>query len=133
MNKPLYEKDLDMVEFGYGNFQAPGGLWHDDDIIGGFYIHQITIKRDINDRYEPVYSIKYDDYIFNETKLIEDKTFSELVNFIDKQNLIIEKRLIEIILLSCINDLYDLRVNGMKFIIKEKHDFEKEGLPMKKI
>ena len=35
--------------------------------IGKIYIHQMEIKRDIKNRFEPVYSIKYDDLIFNET------------------------------------------------------------------
>ncbi len=134
MNEQLYEKDLERVDFGYGNYQIPGGIFHTDNIIGEFYIHQIIIKRDINDRYEPLYSIKYEDYIFNESKFIENKTFTELVNFIDKQQLTSEnKSVIEFILSSCITDQYDLIANGIEFIKKEKHDFELEELTMNKI
>ena len=93
----------------------------------------MTIKRDIKDRFEPVYSIKYDDLIFDETKTIENKTFDDLVNFIDKQKLIYEpKNIIEDILLY--NIVYNHGpVNGIDFIVKEIVDFEDEMLPMNRI
>ncbi len=105
----------------------------DDIPIGKIFIHQMTIKRDVKDRYEPLYSIEYDDLIFEDTKLIENKTFDDLVNFIDKQKLIYEKK-------DVIENIFRYNViynhgpdNYTPFIVKEKVDFEKEGLPMNKI
>lgn len=101
--------------------------------IGKIFIHQMKMTRDVKDRYEPLYSIKYDDLIFNETKTIENKTFDELVNFIDKQKLIYEKKeIIEQILLY--NVIYNhCNINGREFILKEVVDFKKENLPQNPI
>ena len=90
----------------------------------------MTIKRDVNDRYEPLYSIKYDDLIFNELKIIENKTFDELVNFVYKQQLIYEKKNIIADILKY-NLIYNHgTVNGVDFIIKKEVDFDHEKLPM---
>ena len=129
---------LDFMLLGETYFQVPQGIMKEEENvkpinIGKMYIHQMTIKRDVNDRYEPLYSIKYDDLIFNELKIIENKTFDELVNFVYKQQLIYEKKSVIEDILSY-NIIYNHgTVNGIEFIIKEKHDFEKENLPMKKI
>ena len=136
MDEEIYNKNLEKVYFGTMYYQKPKGLYYKGEykVIGKLYIHQIIIKRDIKDRYEPLYSIKYDDYIFHETKIIENKTYSELVNFIDKQKIITKKkRLIEFILSHCITRKLDTIVNGIEFVKKEKVDFEKEGLPRHKI
>lgn len=129
---------LDLVRLGEEYFQVNQGIIKQQGDekpinIGKIYIHQMTIKRDVKDRYEPLYSIKYDDLIFNEINLIENRTFDELVNFIDKQKLIYEKHgVIENILFY--NIIYNHgTVNGINFIVKEKVDFEKENLPLHKI
>lgn len=133
---------LQLLQLGEEHFQKAGRMYkrkekkefEEDSIpIGKIYIHQMTIKRDIKDRFEPVYSIKYDDLIFDETKTIENKTFDDLVNFIDKQKLIYEpKNIIEDILLY--NIVYNHGpVNGIDFIVKEIVDFEDEMLPMNRI
>ena len=75
----------------------------------------------------------YDNIISYETKIIENKTYSGLVNFMDKQKVISEKSFIEYLLSSCITYKHDTIVNGIEFVKKEKVDFEKEGLPMHKI
>lgn len=116
-------------------YQCPQGIMKerddgDDITIGKIYLHQIKIKRDIQDRYEPLYSIKYEDFIFKEIKVIKNKTFDELVNFIDKQKLIYEKKsIIEQILLYHI--IYNHGLNrGKHLIVKEKVDFKKEDMPL---
>lgn len=125
---------LDFVWLGEEYFQVNQGIMkqQDDDEpknIGKIYIHQMGIKRDVKNRFEPVYSIKYDDLIFNETISIKNRTFEELVNFIDKQKLIYEKKsVIEDILLY--NLIYNHgTVNGIEFIVKEKANFVRDGLP----
>ena len=135
MDEEIYNKNLEKVYFGTMYYQKPKGLYYKGEykVIGKLYIHQIIIKRDIKDRYEQLYSIKYDDYIFNETKIIENKTYSGLVNFMDKQKVISEKSFIEYLLSSCITYKHDTIVNGIEFVKKEKVDFEKEGLPRHKI
>lgn len=131
MNK---EKRFDYVILGEEYCQNPSGIMKklDDDTkikIGKMYIRQMTIKKDVTDRYEPLYSMRYDDLIFKEERIVEDRTFDELVTYIKKQKLIYEKQCnIEQILTY--NLVYNHGiVNGIEFIIKEKHDFEKEGLP----
>ena len=136
MNEEIYKKKLERIKFTLGCRQSSEGIEH--KVENGFvteklYIHQIIIKRDIKDRYEQLYSIKYDDYILNETKIIENKTYSGLVNFMDKQKVISEKSFIEYLLSSCITYKHDTIVNGIEFVKKEKVDFEKEGLPRHKI
>lgn len=136
MNEQLDEKKLESVTFRAGCHQNSDGIRHNTEKsweTEQLYIHQIVIKRDIKDRYEPLYSIKYDDYIFNETKLIKNRTFSELVNFIYKQKVITEKSFTEYILSNCITYKHADIVNGIEFVKKEKHDFEEEDLPRKKI
>ena len=129
------EKMLDFVWLGEEYFQVNQGIMKqqgdkDPINIGKIYIRQMEIKRDIANLYEPVYSIKYDDLIFNETISIENRSFEELVDYIDKQKLIYEKK-------SAIEDIlsYNLiynhgTVNGIEFIVKEKVDFEKENLSL---
>ncbi|WP_296870591.1 hypothetical protein [uncultured Methanobrevibacter sp.] len=93
MNEEIYKKKLERIKFTLGCRQSSEGIEHkveNDFVTEKLYIHQIIIKRDIKDRYEQLYSIKYDDYIFNETKIIENKTYSGLVNFMDKQKVISE-------------------------------------------
>ena len=88
----------------------------------------------MKDRFEPLYKIEYDDFLFDEVKTIENKTFNELINFIDKQKLIIEKKsIIEKILLYSINSCDNKSINEQPFIVKEKVDFKKEKLPLKKL
>ena len=126
---------LDFMLLGETYFQVPQGIMKEEENekpinIGKMYIHQMTIKRDVNDRYEPLYSIKYDDLIFNELKIIENKTFDELVNFVYKQQLIYEKKNIIADILKY-NLIYNHgTVNGVDFIIKKEVDFEHEKLPM---
>ena len=131
MNK---EKRFDYVILGEEYCQNPSGIMKklDDDTkikIGKMYIRQMTIKKDVTDRYEPLYSMRYDDLIFKEERIVEDRTFDELATYIKKQKLIYEKQCnIEQILTY--NLVYNHGiVNGIELIIKEKHDFEKEGLP----
>ena len=135
MNEEIYNKNLEKVSFYMRCDQSPKGIHRrteKDWVTEKLYIHQIIIKRDIKDRYEQLYSIKYDDYIFNETKIIENKTFAELVNFMDKQKIATEKSFIEDLLSYSIINKHDKIVNGIPFVVKEKVDFEKEGLPRRK-
>lgn len=72
------DKMLDFVWLGDEYFQVNQGIMkqqdNDDPInIGKIYIYQMEIKRDIKNRFEPVYSIKYVDLIFNETIYINKK------------------------------------------------------------
>ena len=135
MNK---EKRFDYVILGEEYCQGPSGIMKklDDDTkirIGKMYIRQMTIKKDVKDRYEPLYSMRYDDLLFKEERVVEDKTFDELVSYIKKQKLIYEKQA-NITDILTYNVVYNHgTVNNIEFIIKEKHDFELEGLPMKKI
>lgn len=126
---------LDFVWLGDEYFQVNQGIMKqqgDDEPknIGKIYIRQMEIKRDIENRYEPVYSIKYDDLIFNETITIENRTFEELVDYIDKQKLIYEKKSVIEDILSY-NLIYNHgTVNGIEFIVKEKVNIH--GLPLLK-
>ena len=135
MNK---EKSYNYVILGEEYCQRSTGIMkkQDEDTkfkVGNMYIRQMTIKKDVKDRYEPLYSMRYEDLLFDEERIVEDRTFDELVTYIKKQKLIYEKQCnIEQILTY--NLVYNHGiVNGIDFIIKEKHDFEDEGLPMKKI
>ena len=94
MNK---EKRFDYVILGEEYCQNPSGIMKklDDDTkikIGKMYIRQMTIKKDVTDRYEPLYSMRYDDLIFKEERIVEDRTFDELATYIKKQKLIYEKQ-----------------------------------------
>lgn len=138
------EKELEEIWFEFDNtmyIQHTTGLlkaeynWEswdfEDEPIGNIYIYQITIIRDIHDRFEPLYNLEYDDMLFNERKIIKNKTFNELINFIDKQKLIFcGKECIEFILSFALIFQNDEKFNGIQFVIKEKVDFEKENLPM---
>lgn len=134
MMKEALNNMLDIVGLGDDIFQATGGIIKEEDrkmiTIGKMYIHQIKIKRDINNQFEPLYSMKYKDMIFDEIKTVKNKTFDELVNFIDKQKLIYgKKELIEDMVLKAI--IYrHITANGIPFIVREIVDFEKENLPM---
>lgn len=135
MNK---EKSYNYVILGEEYCQKSTGIMKKQDEntefkVGKMYIRQMTIKKDVKDRYEPLYSMRYEDLLFDEERIVEDRTFDELVTYIKKQKLIYEKQCnIEQILTY--NLVYNHGiVNGIDFIIKEKHDFEDEGLPMKKI
>lgn len=135
MNK---EKRFDYVILGEEYYQNPSGIMkkQDEDTkfkVGNMYIRQMTIKKDVKDRYEPLYSMRYDDLIFNEERLVEDKTFDELVTYIKKQKLIYEKQA-NITDILTYNLVYNHgTINNIEFILKEKVDFKKEGLPMQKI
>lgn len=135
MNK---EKRFDYVILGEEYCQESSGIMKrlDDDTkikIGKMYIRQMIIKKDVKNRYEPLYSMRYDDLLFNEERLVEDKTFDELVTYIKKQKLIYEKQ-VNIADILTYNVVYNHGIiNNIKFILKEKVDFKKEGLPMKKI
>ena len=145
LQKSYRNSNLEEMEFGNEDIiyiQSKSGLAkgtynikkedYDDEYIGNFYIYQITVTRDIEDRFEPLYNLKYEDMIFYETKIIKNKTFDELANFIKKQKLIFnEEECIEFILAVAINwydekDIY----NDIQFVVKEKKDFMKEKLPM---
>lgn len=134
MIKEALNNMLDIVGLGEDIFQATGGIIKEENhkmiTIGKMYIHQIKIKRDPNNQFEPLYSMKYEDMIFDEIKTVKNKTFEELVNFIDKQKLIYgKKELIEDMILKAI--IYrHITANGIPFIVKEVVDFEKENLPM---
>ena len=129
------EELLDFVWLGEEYFQVNQGIMKQQDNkdpknIGKIYIRQMKIKRDIANRYEPLYSIKYDDLIFNETITIENRTFEELVDYIDKQKLIYEKKSVIEDILSY-NLIYNHgTVNGIEFIVKEKINIH--GLPLLK-
>lgn len=135
MIKERKRKPLISISLGEGYYLSSTCIMKiredaDNIPIGKMFIHQMTIKRDVKDRYEPLYSIEYDDLIFEDTKLIENKTFDDLVNFIDKQKLIYEKK-------DVIENIFRYNViynhgpdNYTPFIVKEKVDFEKEKLPM---
>lgn len=126
---------LDFVWLGDEYFQVNQGIMKQQDDedpknIGKIYIRQMEIKRDVKNRFEPLYSIKYDDLIFNETISIKNRTFEELVDYIDKQKLIYEKKNVIEDILSY-NLIYNHgTVNGIEFIVKEKANFMKKCLPM---
>ena len=80
----MNNESFDFVILGEKYCQGPTGIMKklDDNTkikIGKMYIRQMTIKKDVKDRYEPLYSMRYDDLIFKEERLVEDKTFDELV------------------------------------------------------
>ena len=138
------EKELDEIWFETDTtmyFQQKDGLHRayydqeDGDLkyepIGRLYIYQITIIRDVYDRYEPLYNLEYEDMIYNERKIVKNRTFNDLINFIDKQKLILcGKECIEFILSVSIIFENDRKVNGIPFVIKEKVNFGRENLPM---
>ena len=140
----LNEKvNLEEVQFGFDDItyvQSGAGLIKktynyessDDEDIGKIYIYQITVIRDIQDRFEPLYNLKYEDLVFDETKITKKRTFDDLVNFIDKQKLIIDdKKSLEYILSYSINYFsHDVIFNDIPFVVKEVVDFEDVDLPM---
>lgn len=135
-------KKLDNVHFNSKYSQDNRGLFKriahktyvENEPIGKFYLHQITLLRDCKDRFEQLYCIKYENMALREIKTIENKTFKEAVNFLDKQRLITEKKsCYEYILSYSINYKTNVTKNGIPFVVIKTVDFEKEKLPMKKI
>ncbi|WP_405305574.1 hypothetical protein [Methanobrevibacter sp.] len=140
----LNEKvNLEEIQFGFDDItyvQSGAGLIKktynyessDDEDIGKIYIYQITVIRDIQDRFEPLYALKYEDLVFDETKITKKRTFDDLVNFIDKQKLIIDdKKSLEYILSYSINYFsHDVIFNDIPFVVKKVVDFEDVELPM---
>lgn len=98
--------------------------------IGKFYIYRIKITVDIDYRFETLYSLTYVDLWFRQMHTINYKTFDETVEEIRKTKLMFDEDSIENFLHHSIFSIVDVIIDGEPFIVKEKVDFEKEGLPM---
>ncbi len=91
-------------------------------LIGRIYIFKITIIRDELELFEPVYSIKYYDLIYKKEKFVENKTFDELIRYLQGQKLFIgDNKNIKRIIETIIQHGYD------KSTIKKETKVFKEG------
>ena len=117
-------------------YQNWNGLYEkgkeDKDIrIGRIYIKQMKIVNDELGEFEKVFSITYQDKIFNKTKRIDEVSFGELCSQLESERIIKgDLRTIKHIITSVIID-GDGRKRGNKdFIVKETKVF-KEGFFIK--
>ncbi len=99
--------------------------------IGKFYIYHIKKIDDIDHRFETLYTLTYVELWFRRMYTIKNKTFKELVNEIRKTELIFDEESIENFLHHSLYSMPKITIDGVPFLVKDKVDFEKEGLPMK--
>lgn len=101
------KKERREIEFGKTLLQKSDGIYSVKNeqltLLGRIYIHQIIIIRDELELFEPVYSINYHDLIYDKEKFVENKTFDELIQYLQEQKLFIGnntviKRIIETII-----------------------------------
>lgn len=94
---------------------------------GKVYFFKITIIKDKLDLFEPVYSIKYYDFIFKELKTVENKTFDELINYLQEQKLFIgDNRTIKRIIETIIQHGYDNSIIEIETKVFKEGYFIKE-------
>lgn len=103
----------------------------EDELIAKLYIKQIIITKDTLELFEPVYSIKYYDVLYDADKSIEDVTFEELIKKLEAERLFVYdtkdiKKLINEIFIHCHNK----EIKGKDFIQTETRVF-KEGFFLK--
>lgn len=103
----------------------------EDEFIARIYIKQIIITKDTLELFEPVYSIKYYDVLYDADKSIEDVTFEELIKKLEAERLFVYdtkaiKKLINEIFIHCHNK----EIKGKDFIQTETRVF-KEGFFLK--
>lgn len=93
--KRLIEIEEHMVErkFGKSLCQDNNGICTvkngEKSLAGRIYFHKIIIIRDELDLFEPLYIIKYRDLIYDELRIIENKTFDEIIRYLQAQKLFI--------------------------------------------
>ena len=102
-----------------------------DVLKASIFLYNITIVRDELEMFEPVYTVKYKDLIFNEYRVIENATFSELTSKLYDERLFIDdiaqvRRLIS----EIINGSHNKKIKDVKFITTETKVF-KEGFFIK--
>lgn len=100
--------------------------------IGKFYIYHINIIEDIDNRFETLYNIIYVNLWTGRKETIKNKTFEETINVIRETRLIKDKDSIEEFLYNSIFNMPKITIDGVPFTVRERVDFEKENLPMKK-
>ena len=90
--KELEEK-IREKKFGKSLFQNKNGIYtvkkDGKSLAGRIYFYKITIIRDELDLFEPHYTIKYHDLIYDEVRIIENKSFDEVIRYLQAQKLFI--------------------------------------------
>lgn len=103
----------------------------EDKLIGKIYIQQITITKDLLELFDPVFTLKYYDAVFNEFKVIEDVPFKVLIQKLESEKLFLhDNKGIEKLFNEIIIQCTDKKINGIKFIQTETKVF-KEGFFLK--
>ena len=123
------ENKMNKREFGKNLYQDEGGIYtvkkEKPNLAGKIYFYKIIIIRDTLDLFEPHYTIKYHDLIYDEVKIIENKPFDEVIRYLQSQKLFIGdtkeiKRIINNIILKG-NSIVDKETKVFKegFFIKD--------------
>ena len=81
-----WEEKMNECKFGESLYQDKNGIYtvkkNDTSLAGRIYFYKITIIRDELDLFEPHYTIKYRDLIYDEVRIIENKTFDEVIRYL---------------------------------------------------
>ena len=101
--------------------------------IGKFYIYHIKIIEDIAGRFETLYNLIYVNLWSGRKEKIKNKTFEETVDAIRETKLISAKDSIEDFLKYFLFYMPKITINDVPVVVREKIDFKKERLPIKKI
>lgn len=129
--KKLLNDQKKKIDLTKNIFQSKNGIYKKskdkNDLIARIYINQITITKDKLELFEPVYSIKYHDILYDTQKTIENVTFDELIKKLETERLFLYdskaiKSLFNEIFLNC----YNTKNQGKEFIKIETQVF-KEG------
>ena len=100
-------------------------------LIGRIYIKQIIITKDALNLFEPVYTIKFFDIMYQQEKTIEDKTFDTLTKLLNEESLFTyELKYIRSLIKKILIKSYGKKINGQYFIVTETRVF-KEGFFIK--
>lgn len=100
-------------------------------LIGRLNIQQIIITKDELGLFEPVYTIKYFDIMYQQERIIENETFDNLTKLLNAESLFTyELRYIRSLIKKILIKSYDKLVGGKPFIITETRVF-KEGFFIK--
>lgn len=119
--KKLLNDQKKKIDLTKNIFQSKNGIYKKskdkNDLIARIYINQITITKDKLELFEPVYSIKYHDILYDTQKTIENVTFDELIKKLETERLFLYdskaiKSLFNEIFLNC----YNTKNQGKEFI-----------------
>ena len=100
-------------------------------LIGRINIQQIIITKDALELFEPVYTIKYFDIMYQKEKIIENETFDNLTKLLNEESLFTyELRHLRSLIKKILIKSYDKLIDGKPLIVTETRVF-KEGFFIK--